>query len=99
MAQSATGKKSMNVASAKTFYIYGIRETKNADYLSLVLISGKDDAREFISVPINKNKTKFKPIYDTQGNTIAIAVAFKYLAPFEKHETADKADKNVELPF
>lgn len=100
MAQSATtGKKSTNVASAKTYNIYGIRQTKNEDYFSLVLVSGSDDARDFISVPINKRKTVFKPIRDTQGNISAIAVAVKYLAPLENKDADKAADKNVELPF
>ena len=43
----------------KTFNFYGIRKTSNENYYSVTLCAGKDDAREWVNVPVKKELVKF----------------------------------------
>ena len=75
----------------KTFNFYGIRKTSNENYYSVTLCAGKDDAREWVNVPVKKELVKFS----NKENAYYIK-----LKPLEvKKEKQEKQDKKDDLPF
>ena len=71
------------------FNIYGIRETRNENYMALTLVRG-EDSKEWLNVPVNIKNVKIKDGYGY--------VKIKILDKVKKE--ADKSKKSdEEIPF
>lgn len=99
MAQSAKSKKTANAASAGTCWnVYGIRETKNDNFLSLSCVKGDGDNKEFVNVLINKKKAHAEK-YVAKDKKTYIKIYIPLLIPQEKASEMKEDATESELPF
>ena len=87
----------------KTFNFYGIRKTSNENYYSVTLCAGKDENREWINVPVKKERVKFSSIelayYVKLQPLKEIKRSLNKEVKKEKQEKKEKQDKKDDLPF
>lgn len=91
-------KKSANAASAGTCWnVYGIRETKNDNFLSLSCVMGDGVGKIFVNVLINKKKAHAEK-YVSQNGRPYIKLFIPLLLPEKATEKKEDATES-ELPF